>query len=52
MKHEEERDIIDLLIEALKIELEDILLDSLDNPSQFDSEDENKVIDELDFEIK
>jgi len=55
MKNEEDRDyLIDLLIEALQFELEDIMLDSLDNRNQYDT-DYGKTLEEegeLDFDIK
>ena len=55
MKDEAERRVLlDLLIEALQLELEDIFLDSLDDKVQEDFEDlsDLKDLNELDFDIK
>jgi hypothetical protein len=50
MKNEE--DIMDLLIEALVQELENMFIESLDNPSQYDTEEGIIKEDGLDFDIK
>ena len=56
MKNEgDERYVIDLLIEALRNELEDMLLESMDNPTDwYNISDDNDIDenDELDFDIK
>jgi hypothetical protein len=50
MKEEEEDGLMDLLIEALQRELENMFIESLDNPSPYDLDGSQRE-DYLDFDI-